>query len=438
MRVAFVYNEVPNRDHSTDTYCAYLLLEALAEAGHEVTAFLLLDDAVALGDPATRDRWLEELAQLDIDIRVTPVSSPRQPLPRGVQRVRTLLRPRLEEHFPHVALGERLEAELVPLRPDVVVTWGNWPAVAAASVTRQAPKYAFVGDPPHLPGLFRQRPPFTDARGFSARRLVFRLRMRNLARMTVELLSRFDAVAATAAHHAEWLRSRGVRGCVYRPNVVPDWGGGDWQERRRAAGLAPHKPKAVVVGHVATTSNLSGLDFLAREVLPALEQELGEDGFEVHVCGGGTLPSWLEQLLDRPSVRLRGFVDDIVGEIFSADAFVVATPIELGIRVRIPYAWSTGACVVVHEANRAGLPELSDGRNALLSSDGVAMARDLARALTDSDLRSRVGLEGRRTYEARFAPEVTKAIFLEDLERLAARNVEGSRLAPEVVRDSVR
>ena len=421
MRVAFVYNEVPNREHSTDTNHAFLLLEALAGAGHEVLCVLLLSDKSIISDDATRGRWLEELKGLDVDVRVMPVGRPtRANFAHGMGRkqlIKTLLRPDVADWFPYVELAPQVEEFLKPISPDAIFLWGNWPPIAATHGLNVAPRFAFVGDPPHVPASFRSQPPFAPKKPIFSKTLWhFKLRMFLLARMTVRLLSQCQSVAACAAHHAEWFRQHGLPTCKYLQSIVPDWGGQDWEERRRQQ---PHNDrfKIILVGHLLTTANYSGIHLFANETLPVLERELGSS-FEVHICGKGELPAELRSKLDRPSVHLRGFVDDIVSELFSSDVFLVPTPIKQGIRMRIPYAWSVGSCVIAHQVNAFGLPELKHGGNALLASTGEGIARDIIRAFKDEGLRRQIGLEGHRTYDAHFSYGVASSKILRELEAI--------------------
>jgi glycosyltransferase involved in cell wall biosynthesis len=78
-----------------------------------------------------------------------------------------------------------------------------------------------------------------------------------------------------------------------------------------------------------------------------------------------------------------------------------------------------GSCVVAHEANRLGIPELVDGENALLAGDGPALAQATLAALRDADARARVGREARRLYESTFTPAVAGARIVRELERVA-------------------
>ena len=234
----------------------------------------------------------------------------------------------------------------------------------------------------------------------------------------LELLKDCEATGASASHHAKWFHDNGVKGCRYLPNMVPDWGGDDWEQKREQNGQND-KLKILLMGHVLATANLSALYFLADEICPVLGERFNEE-IEIHICGGGVIPDDLMARLQYPFVIRRGWVDDIIAELASSDVFLVPTPIPLGVRVRIAYAWSLGSCVIAHQVNELGLPEMVHDHNALLGNNGRQVAEQIIRAFEDSDLRRRLRLEARNTYETQFSNQVTGDKIFSVLEQTAA------------------
>lgn len=424
MRIAFVTSQVPNTEYSASTYCALLLLEGLAAAGHEVAVILPLERDSRAVDAATRQRWLSELSARGFDARPIAGDPPRRSHAfRGVGRLarfQRLIHPRVEDYFPHTGLGQILRTAVGDVDPDALLLL-SYEAVAATDAIHDVPRMAFLGEPPHFPLSYRMGPPFVARPARFPRRSLDALDLRRRSEATVRLLDRCDGIALNAAHHVDWLRRQGVTHAKYLRYPAPDWGGSDWRARRRSAATGPFR--ILLIGRVTGSSTLPGLYLLADEVLPALDRVLG-DGFEIHVCGGGRLPDDLERRLRRPAVRLRGFVDDIAAEVLDADVFLVPTPLELGTRTRISYAWSCGSRVVSHSANSLGLRELEHEHNALLAADGQGLAEAIARLRHDPDLADRLGTGGRETYDSLFAPRVATAAVVEELERLAnARSI---------------
>jgi glycosyltransferase involved in cell wall biosynthesis len=183
--------------------------------------------------------------------------------------------------------------------------------------------------------------------------------------------------------------------------------------------VASTKPRILLVGHLKGIVTLDGLRIFAREVLRALEDALGEDGFEARIMGGYDPPPELAEPLSRPAVRLLGHVEEPGEEFRSATVMLVPNSIPLGVRVRILTGFSYGACIVSHRANAQGIPELEDGRNALLADSGAGLAQAVLDAVADPERRARLGGGARSTYEAAFAPPVAAARIANTLERIA-------------------
>jgi hypothetical protein len=232
------------------------------------------------------------------------------------------------------------------------------------------------------------------------------LHYRRLAHHHAQLLGMCDTVISHAAHHSAWLRRHGVPQATYIPPPVTDYGGEVARQRACTAeqlAVLSRKLRIVMVGSTSGIASLSGFPGLIRNVLPALDEEIG-DGYELHLIGAMTgLPSWIEkQLQERTNVIIRGYVEDIADEFRKADVLLVPTPIDLGFRIRIAEAFSYGCCVVAHTANSKGMPELQHGENILLADSGLEMALACRRVLTNPSLGTRLGIAGRHTFERHY------------------------------------
>jgi glycosyltransferase involved in cell wall biosynthesis len=184
-------------------------------------------------------------------------------------------------------------------------------------------------------------------------------------------------------------------------------------------GTAP-RPTILLVGHMKGVVTLEGLRLFADGILPRLERQLGPDGFEVRIAGGYDPPPDLARSLDRPSVRRLGHVEGAEDEFRAAHVLLVPNSLELGVRVRVVTGFSFGSCIVSHRANARGIPELEDGRNALLGDSPAGLADAVVRALGDAELRARLGTGARATYERAFAPPVAVGELAATLDRLVA------------------
>jgi glycosyltransferase involved in cell wall biosynthesis len=394
---------VPNPTSGGGALTAWTVTKHLIGQGHAVTV-CVVHDAPYL-DPlgAQLEDHAAELRAAGADVRtvVSRSSEAMAVLPRSLAtRAHRVFRPRDVELYPHLADREAVRATIATLDPDVVFVY-HFEALAATSGLPY-PRFAAVGDPSHLPLLYRWRASLPSASAIRALPRV-QVRARAQPRVLARMLNECQGCGAFAAHHAAQLRTLGVSGCEYLHTPVPDPG------LRALARVPEAKPRVLLIGHLKGIATLDGLRVFATKTLPVLERELGADGFEVRVVGGFEPPSELRAALDRPSVRLLGHREDAAGEIRSADVMIVPTSIPLGIRVRVLTGFSYGARLVVHRANALGIPELEHDRNALLGASGGELAEQAIRLIRDESLRARIEQGARDTYERFFAPEVAGA-----------------------------
>lgn len=423
MHIAVVTEGIPNNKYGGGALTAWSLIHSLKDAGHRVSAVLLVHRDLSLGDePAWREALVSsgvELEEIDLPDGTVPNVSL---LRRKAMTLRKLLRPTLVDFNPGVVVAPKVESVLARLRPDATFAY-HWVAAAAISTSESAPRLAVIGDIDHLIWYYRWK--YTPVRldfSYAALLLQVVVTRPQLPELLIDLLARFEASGSFAAHHAAWLRERGVRDCRYFHTPVVDPLGREWRQRRAAAARGP-KPRILMIGHLKGIATLSGLHLFADEVLPALERELGPDGFEVRIVGRFEPPAELGRKLRRPSVALLGYVEDVDREFLGADVMLVPTPIPISLRVRILTGFAYGCCVVAHRANGLGSPEILHEQNCLLAGDGRGLAQAVLRALGDRGLRERLGGQGRAIYEANFTPAVAGARIVNALETLA----EGGR-----------
>jgi glycosyltransferase involved in cell wall biosynthesis len=424
MRVVFIHQEIPNKEFNTDTWNAMLLIEAMLDREYEVSVLIVMPEESLIANDSKRAEWLAALESLGISIHVVyDRSSTQQESRKNVQRfiwnLWRIVFPKLRYYFPQIHLSDEIKGIIDPIRPDVIFSWGTYSNIAVTHTLEIAPRFAFVGDPIQFPMLYRNSPPISPKPSlFTKRGWLLKLRMHFYAKYMLELLRGCEAVGASAAHHAEWFREKGVENCTYLPNMIPDWGGEDWKEKRKQQGQNS-KFKILLMGHVTATANLSGLHCLADEICPALSERFSDE-IEIHICGGGVIPDDLMSRLQYPFIIRRGWVDDIISELLSADVFLVPTPIPLGVRVRIAYTWSLGCCVIAHQVNALGLPEMVHNQNVLLGTNGREMAEQIIRVFENDDLQTQLQLEARKTYETQFSNQVTSDKIFSILEKTAS------------------
>lgn len=418
MHFAVVTERIPNLETSGGQQTPWLVIKALRDAGHEVTVCVLLksSDRWWLSQKERADKRAADLRALGVT--VLPVQADLDgPGPPATfrERVRRWIAPRLEEVFPQNRLAPKVNALLEEARPDAVWVWG-FEGAAATHGLSVAPRMVAVGNFPHTV-LARHWTLMSARATISYALLTLRVFVRPDRAVLRRLLSDCAVVSSFCATDAVELRRLGVP-CVCWRNPVHDFGGPDWRRRRKARENGS-KYKILLIGHLQGTFTRYGLQLLADEVLPILTRKLGEDRFEVHIVGNFAPPPEIAAKLSSKVVRARGWVEDIGPEFSSADVLLVPNPVPLGLRMRIPTGFSFGCCVVAHEANLVDAPELVPGENLLIAKDGVGLAEAVLRALADTELRERLGANGRRTFEQCFALDVAGAPIVAELERMA-------------------
>ena len=433
MHFAVVTEGLPHPGTSGGSIFMWTVLKHLMEAGHRVTACVVMNQFdIDLGPVEQKHR---AMAVSDLGAEVEMLTIPKPGLPsesqrdgqqkksrRRLRQFQELLHPRLENFYPSIVLAPELRGILGRARPDAVYVFDTGP-VAALQDMNTIPRMATPGDPLHLAWPYRLHlPPLRErmSRSYILNLFAYMFAARKLPRWIIQMLSKYESVGFLGAQHAAWVRENGVE-CLYLPLPLIDMAGPEWRKRRDRASFRG-KPKILMLGQPVTTAGLTGLYFFAKQILPVLEREMGTDGFEVLISGRGTLPPDLKSLLARPSVHMRGYVDDAAREFSSADLVLAPAPYPVGVRVRIVHALSFGCCVVAHRSSALGIPELVHEENALLATDGPGLASAVIWALKDIELRTRLGVNARRTYEANFYPNLAVGKIISELERIARRH----------------
>jgi glycosyltransferase involved in cell wall biosynthesis len=158
-------------------------------------------------------------------------------------------------------------------------------------------------------------------------------------------------------------------------------------------------PRLVFVGAFQHEPNVDAMIYFCRQILPLIHEEIPET--ELVIVGSNPPPA-IVSLSESPRVQVTGFVPDIRPYMASSAAYIVPLRLGVGIRGKILEAWGMGMAVVATSVACAGL-EYEDGKNLLLADSEKLFAAHIVALLKDPGLRSRLGLEGRKTAEAHYS-----------------------------------
>ena len=221
--------------------------------------------------------------------------------------------------------------------------------------------------------------------------------------LVARLASTTLGVSQAVGDHARRLdrtsagRVRVVPNGVAPPRVVPAQ---DVAAVRERLGIGGGDKLVVTVARLRAEK---GIDCLLRA--SALLPELGVGRVHVVVVGSGPEEPNLRRLaseLGTERIHFAGHQDDVVPWLAAADLFVAPSHREAA-PLAVLEAMACGRAVVASRVG--GLPEaVSDPETGLLvaSGDPEALARAIARLLSDDGLRDRMGAAARRSFEESF------------------------------------
>jgi glycosyltransferase involved in cell wall biosynthesis len=415
-KILVLTSNVPRRQHDAPGITAvhivsWWLIEGLRDEGFEVVLLPIL----APSDVERQGARLADLRQGGwgvlpaLDLPRAAVAGPAARARRFTNLFR--LGPTIEALYPALALRAQVAEVVRSAKPPSVLTIWSPEAVAATHGLTGVPRVAFHGDVDYVPAECRLKDshlfPGFKARGLyeqlTTRLYLWRFRRAHRALMR-PLAAVANVTASNVATYAPLTRS------VYVGNLWPDPGAErsvaavEAQRRRRA------DPASVlrIIGHVGylnRTGSAYGLAFLAR-LLGQLDEALRGLEYQVEIIGGGEPQAALRAALVHPRVIWRGYVDDLDRELAASDVFLLLNNAGsyLAAYTRHVMAWADGLCLVAHARSRAALPELEDGRNALLGASPETVAQQVRRALGDLALNERIRRGGREAYEQNATP----------------------------------
>lgn len=361
MHILQVSPRVPFPLHDGGAIGIYNITAGLLRAGHRVTMLALntpkhRQPADALAHLGPRFR----LVAVDVDTRLKPLRALRNllfsPMPYNVER------------FVSQAVTTALGRLLSETKFDVVQFEGTF----------VAPYLSFVRWKLTHPGTETDGPPPLLLRAHNIEYVIWerlaagegnplkRWYLRHLAgrmqRFEGESLRRFDAVAAITEEDIARLRALGcsapialVPAAVEMSSFQPD------------PAVRPRPRTVFMIGSLNWLPNIEGLDWLLREVWPAVHAEL--PGLELHVAGTAPPPHLLAPRTD--NVFIHGFVDSAAAFMQQYDLMLVPLLSGGGMRVKIIEGMALGKAILSTGLGAEGIA-VRDGHDAVLRDGAPA------------------------------------------------------------------
>jgi len=398
--VLFVSDSLPNIYHGGGGVTAHSIVISFLKNGFEVDIIALSSSVYNYND---RDDnfYVHELKSLGVSC-ISVLNSPKL----GNYGIFHKFFPTFESTFSGYHSSNEIKKILFGRKYDLIFAY-HWNSIASVYQIDDIPKFGIVGDPLHLPYLFRKEyqrrysVKIFDFVSFKLKVLEF-TQVLSMKKMMKRLLLSCDKSGAFAFHHSEDFVSAGVYNCSYFRTPVMDPFKNNFNLNFHSEN---QKFRILHIGHLLGIATISGVEILAEEIIPILDDLIGKENYEVHLVGGHfeSLPASIRHLLNKDNVFIKGQISPADLEFLSCDVLLVPTPIELGIRVRIITGMSFGSCIVSHVANKRGIPELENKYNCMIGNNGESLANAIHQLYLNPELKEKIKINSRRTYEKMFS-----------------------------------
>lgn len=403
-----VINEIwpsPNHSAGSCNVIMHELIKGLAfEPGFKLGFLKIVKDAKDSQVSGDEQMVLENLKSWDIDVLPILVLPQTK---RNKSMWHKILKPCLADFYPEAIHYQLIEKTFQSFAPDLILVILSEQITAWCSEIK-IPKFAYYGNPDAKTALARLFFDYKYGNVNILRYLVLKKIIKNFEKVHLKYMKKWDILANVAFNDAQYYQDQGHNNAFYIQNVWIDRFGSSWKEKRRA--LEQKAPLLIIgsLGNVNATANRYGLNYLADEILPRLENKLKDRvNYEVHIMGPGKMNPYLLNKLQRPEVKIRGYVDDVDQEIFKAAIFLCLNNACLFkvTHTRFLHAWSLGSCVVAHKDSRLSMPEILDGKNALLGESPDEITDKIVKAIFDPALCQKIGEQGYQTFKNYFTAE---------------------------------
>lgn len=412
MKINIIYNGVPNSSTGGGAFTIFSIVKQLKDLGNEVSSILIINDSELTG---VHKQGLEIYKSMVDQLEIVALPQKKKSI---FEKIISKFLFSLVSIYPEYSVAEQVKKLVDKIKPDQVLVY-HFEALAAAYQVKGIPKFGLVGDPPCAVISARFR--YSIGR-FDLKHILllpfFPLIYWKHRYFDIKLLNSCNKVGAFAAHHAKEMEVQSGNSCKYycTPLVDP-LNQSNKKYIYREESIKKDKFKILLLGHLKGIVSVTGIELFVNEILPQLIDKIGKNSFEVNIVGSyfdSLSPSIKNELQKSGVVTAKGHVPSLDEEIFSADIFLIPTPIDLGIRVRVITGFSYGSCMAVHSANKWGIPELKDQENCLLGESGKELAEKIIDSYNGKYNLVNIGKGARATFEKYFIAEKAVDVIVED------------------------
>ena len=362
MHILQLTPRVPFPLHDGGAIAIYNTTKGLLAAGHRVT--MLAINTPKHHQPASVLDHLGpnfRLVTVDVDTTLKPLAALRNLLfsrePYNVER------------FTNQAVADRLAQLLPELQVDIIQFESAFVAAYLPAMRQQL--RALPTKPPVVLRTHNIEYVIWEQLAAGESNPLKRWYLQHLAarlrRFEQEQLPRFDAIAAITEEDVHRLRALGCQQTLaFVPAAV------EMADFQPDPSVHPQPRTVFMIGSLNWLPNLEGLDWLLREVWPAVHAELPE--MELHVAGSGPPAHLLAPRTD--NVFVHGFVESAAAFMRQYDLMLVPLLSGGGMRVKIIEGMALGKCILSTTIGAEGIA-VHDGRDVVLRDAATAWQQAL-------------------------------------------------------------
>lgn len=209
-----------------------------------------------------------------------------------------------------------------------------------------------------------------------------------------------------AAHHAKWLRSKGINNVLYFPvNYYSE----TIQDAKEKQFSQSRKLRISLIGGVNGIATIYGLFYLGKNILPLImKDKFIKENIVINIYGGGKLDLRLQNIFEKYEglINFHGFVDNLEKVYDSTDLLLVPTNIKLGFRTRIVESFYHRTPVLAHKANTIAMPEFQHLLNGFEAKKPKDFIKVIRKILEDKKILTDISNKAFEDYNNKLSGEV--------------------------------
>jgi glycosyltransferase involved in cell wall biosynthesis len=256
-----------------------------------------------------------------------------------------------------------------------------------------------------------------DSAHHPLKRAYLRSQQRRMWQAEKSLSARFDGVITVSPEDSAFCREQyGLR------NVLGEVPTGVDVSAFQVPSQPPHEPTVGFLGSMDWMPNIEGVQWMVREVLPLLRQQL--PGVRLKIIGRH--PPAVIQALDQadPAIEVTGTVPDVQPHVHQCSVIAVPLLAGGGTRIKIYEAMAMGVPVVSTTIGAEGLP-LKSGQDLLIADTASDFATALQRLLSAPAQATALARQARQRVEDEFSWAAAATRFMDFCQRLKEKVSHG-------------